>query len=637
MSTTTNNTFGRRSAQSVGRPDSFYPSPFFDIAQNYIPRAIKDTFDWCLYYQLTNPLVSAVTHKLAAYPITDLVYDDDSEAVVDDYRDLFERQFRLRTFLIETNLDRYTFGNSFVSVAFPFKKTLLCQDCKKSYDAEKTTFSFRGYKFVIDCECGYSGAADVKDEPVKNRRKIRLIRWNPKAITIRYNELTGDIHYYYTMPRHLKNDILIGKRETLLHTPQAFIDALGKDKAISLDPSKIFHARRPSVSRDPFDSGWGAPMILPVLKDIFFVQILRKAQETIAMEHIVPMRTMFPQITADGNNPYAHINLKDWQKEVEGQIRRWRQDNNHIPVMPVPIGTQTLGGQGRQLLLHQEIRAYNDVIIAGLGVPTGFIYGEAMYSGASVNLRALENEFLGNRQDMLRLVEFIGDRVSTFLDLPRVKLRFKPFKMADDIQRASFNLQLAQGGYISRHTQLQSVDHDYDTERKIIEEELKDQRKDQKEQMVAQAEAQGESMVISTKYQIEAQQAQQTALPPEQQQPGGAPTEGMGPPGPVEAPPPGQGQQQQQGGPPGMADPSPVNQQTGANPMVDLMAEAKKVSSQLKKMDEVARYQALARIKAHNPDLYQLVNQAVAGGNQRPLQPLPEKLPPRAGPGRAQI
>lgn len=625
-------TFSRGTAGAVGRPDRFYPSPFFDIAQNYIPRAIKDTFDWCLYYQLTNPLVSAVTHKLAAYPITDLVYDDENDAVVTEYRDLFEGQFRLRTFLIETNLDRYTFGNSIVSVAFPFIKKLSCPSCHKSTSAEEMPFTFRGYKFSITCSCGFSGTAVAKDEPVKNRSKIRLIRWNPKSITIRYNELTGDVRYFYTMPRNLKNDILIGKRDILLNTPQAFIDALAKDKAIALDPTKIFHARRPSASREPFDSGWGAPMILPVLKDLFFVQILRKAQETIAMEHIVPMRTMFPQVTADGNNPYAHINLKDWQKEVEGQIRRWRQDNNHIPVMPVPIGTQTIGGQGKQMLLHQEIRAYNDMIIAGLGVPTGFVYGEAMYSGASVNLRALENEFLGNRQDMLRLVEFIGDRVATFLDLPRVKLRFKPFKMADDIQRASFNFQLAQAGYISRHTQLQSVDMDYDTEQEIIKEEMKHQKAIQTETAINQAEAQGKAMAITAKYQAEAQAAQQAAMqgmvPPGQQQPGGAPTPEMAPPGPVQAP---------QGGPPGMADPSPVNQQTGANPMVDLMAEAKNLSGQLKKMDEVGRYQALARIKAHNPDLYMLVNQSVAGGDHRPLQPLPEKLPPRAGPGRAQL
>jgi len=625
----------RSGARSVGRPNTFYPSPFFDIAQNYIPRTIKETFDWCLYYQLTNPLISAITQKLATYPITDLIFDDTNESVVEDYRDLFERQFRVRTFLIETNLDRYVYGNSIVSIAFPFIKMLHCPSCHKAEEASKRVYRFQGFRFSITCSCGYTGYATAKDEPVKNRQKIRLIRWNPKNITIRTNELTGENKYYYTMPRPLKNELMIGKRDVVENTPQVFITALATNKAIQLDADAVFHARRPSVSRDPFDSGWGAPMILPVLKDVFFLQVLRKAQEAIAMEHIVPMRTVFPQVSADGNNPYASINLKDWQKEVRGQIEMWRQDNNYIPVMPVPIGTQTLGGQGKSLLLHQEIRAYSDQIIAGLGVPVGFVYGEAMYSGASVNLRAMENEFLGNRQDMLRLVEFIRDRVSTFLDLPRIKLRFKPFKMADDMQRAQFHKMLADTGYISRHSFLQEQDFDYRTEHDMILLEMKDQQNVQRKNAIAQAEVQGESMLITSKYQTEAQSAQQQAMqgmvPPEQQQPGGAPPPGMGQD-------PNQPQDPNaQGHPPGMAAPSPVNQQNGQSQMVDLFAQAKGLSSQLKSMNEVDRYQALAQIKAKNPDLYMLVNQAVAGGPQRALQPLPEKLPPRSGPGKAQV
>jgi hypothetical protein len=624
----------RPRARSIGRPETFYPSPFFDIAQNYIPRSVKDTFDWCQFYQLTNPLISNVTNKMATYAITDLVYDDENEGVVSEYKALFEKQFRLRTFLVETNLDRFTYGNSFVSVAFPFIKMLQCPHCGFSKEASKQQYQFRGFKFVLECSsCGQAGPAIARDEPVKNRMKIQLIRWNPKNISLKHNELTGETKYYYTMPRQLKNEIVLGKREVLQQTPQAFIDALGAGKAISLDSSKLFHARRASVSRDPYDNGWGAPMLLPVLKDVFFLQVLRKAQEAVAMEHIVPMRTMFPQITADGNNPYAHINLKDWQKEVEGQIKTWRQDNNHIPVMPVPIGTQTIGGQGKSLLLFQELRAISDVIIAGMGVPTGFVYGDAMYSGASVNMRALENEFLGNRQDMLRLVEFIRDRVATFLDLPAIPLRFKPFKMADDMPRSQLLFQLSQAGYVSRRTVLQSMDFDYETEREIIKEELKDQREIQRVQALAQAETQGEAMLTSTQYQIEAQQDQQAAMA-SAQPPGPPGAEGGppgGPPGPPGAPP---GQEA-----PPQAEPPPGGPAPAGAPMVDLLAQAQSISGQLRKMDEVERYQALARIKAQNPDLYMLVNQAVAGGGgkNRPLQPLPEKLPPRAGPGRAQI
>lgn len=655
-------------AKAVGKPESFYPSPFFDVAQNYIPKTIKACFDWCSYYQLTNPLISAVTSKLATYPITDLIYEDDNKGVTSLYKGLFEDNFLMRQFLIETNLDRYTYGNSFTSVSFPFTKVLVCNNCGSDYEARRASYKWKGFKFHLNCKsCGHVGAAKVKDEPIRSAEKIKLIRWNPKSITIKSNEVTGRKLYYYTMPQHLKNDIMLGKPEVIEVIPQAFIEALRKKKAILLENDKLFHSKRPSISRDPADNGWGAPLILPVLKDIFFLQVLRKAQEAVALEHIVPMRVMFPQITTDGNNPYAQINLTDWQKEVEGQIKKWRVDNNHIPVMPVPVGYQMIGGQGRSLLLHQEIRIYNDQIIAGLGVPTGFFYGEAQYSGASVNLRALENEFLGNRQDMLRLVCFVRDKVASFLDLPKIPLRFKPFKMADDIQRASFDMNLANAGMISRRTFLESRDFNFENEQELIRKEGKKFAKQQRDNMVAQAESQGESMLIQTRYQVQAQflqqeaQAQMGPPPGAQQGPAqgqqGQPQQGQqqdqaqqqGPPqdqqqAQQQGPPPEQqadqqqatqGGAEQQGQVPGV-DQSPVSQASSGQ-MVDLFAQAKRLTSELKKMDEVDRYRALARLRASNPDIYMLVNNALTGSGMSVMQALPEQRPPRADADRAQI
>ena len=643
-------------AKNIGRPETFYPSPFFDIGQNYLPKTTKETFQWCLYYQQTNPLISAVTYKLATYPITDLVYTEDNPGVRRIYKEIFEEQFKLRTFLIETNLDRYTYGNSFVSVAFPFVKKLVCSNCKTEYAAKDIGYKWKKFQFHMTCKsCGHSGPAKAKDEPIKSYKKIRLLRWNPNNITIKYNDITGEYQYFYTMPTHLKNDIMLGRPGAIETVPQAFIDALAKNKVIMLHPDKIFHARRPSISRDPGDSGWGSPLILPVLKDIFFLQILRKAQEAVALEHIVPMRVMFPQISADGNNPYAHINLKDWQREVQLQIKKWKQDNNHIPVMPMPVGYQLIGGQGRSLLLHQEIRVYSDQIIAGMGVPTGFFYGEAQYSGASVNLRALENEFLGNRQDMLRLVNFIRDRIVAFLDIPRIELKFKPFKMADDMQRASFDLNLANAKFISKQSFLQTRDYNHETEQRLVAEEDKQFAKQSTDQMKRQAEAQGESMLVQTKYQIEAQRLQQQAQtemqqqmpqqpPPEQQ---GQPQQGQEQPPPQEQqaqpqqPPPGQQappQQPQEQAPQGVEQ-SPMNQQVAqaGGTMVDLFAQAKKIGSQIRAMNETDRYRAMAQLRSSNPDLYMLVNNYLNGTGMKPMRPLPEILPPRANPDSAQI
>jgi len=613
-----------------------------------MPKTIKETFGWCLFYSLANPLISSVQNRLAAYPVTDLLFSGESSdtgassggtGVRKLWEEIFEDTLNIRPFLVGVNLDRYGFGNGLVSVAIPFVKTLTCKNpaCRHSSPLKDTTYKWRNYQPHIECpKCGYSGPAAVKDEIQRAYRNIRLIRWNPNNITIKYNEITGKHQYFYTMPMYLKNQIMLGKREFIEDIPQVFIDALRLNKAVLIESDRIFHMRRPSISRDPADSGWGAPLLLPVLKDVFFLQILRKSQEAVAFEHIVPMRVFFPQVTGQGSDVYSLISIQDWQKETKEQLRMWRADYNHMPVLPFPLGYQAVGGTGKSLLLHQEIRVYSEQIIAGMGVPTSFFYGEAQYSGASVNLRALENEFLGNRQDMLQLVKFIMRQISAAMGIPMVEVSFTPFKMADDIQRASFNFNLANAGYISRQTFLQSQLFDPAAEQKQIEEESKVGRRLQRDQQLSQAEIAGEASLITNKHQLKAQEDSMRAnqqwqndglVPPPPQvvdqkgNPAGGPPQQAAPEGEVPVDP------TQAGGAVQGAEQS----QMQATPMVELLGTAKKLVMNLQGMGEVERYQALDTLRSNHPDLYAVVNDRLGrqGVRTPAMVTSPEAIPTR--------
>src|ERR1051325_9966723 len=101
-----------------------YPSPFFDIGHTYLPTSIKQMFRWCRYYFLTNPLINAVTYKMAEYPITSFEFQEEDEELRDKWEDIAENKLKLRQFQIETGLDYFTYGNAFVSIHFPFEKYL---------------------------------------------------------------------------------------------------------------------------------------------------------------------------------------------------------------------------------------------------------------------------------------------------------------------------------------------------------------------------------------------------------------------------------------------------------------------------------------------------------------------------------
>ena len=648
-----------------------YPSPFFDIAHTYMPATVKMMFRWCRYYFLVNPLINAVVFKMSEYPITDIIFDSDRPELKRLWGDYLFDHLRYRSFQIEVGLDYHTYGNALVSIFYPFVKYLECPNCKFRKPAREVEYRFQNFQFISSCKCGHHGPFKVDDHYVKAPRGIRLLRWNPEDVDIRYNEITGDYEYYYEIPTTLKNDIIMGKKSTVESVPQLFIEALKQKKAVVFSKENIYHFKRPTLAGK--DRGWGTPMILPVLKDTFYLQILRKAQEAIALEHIVPLRILFPQAGSATSDPYTTVNLQDWRDQVASEIRRWRADNNYMPIMPLPIGNQTIGGDGRALLLSQEVRVWSEQIVAGMGVPTELIFGGLSYSGSNVALRMLENTFLGYLQDHISLLKWVVKRTSAYLGWATVRTRFKPFKMADDLQRKAYLFQLNSASKISDESLLADADYDAEKEDSIMEREAARRAAVLKKQQLLQAEIQGEAAMIQAKWQGKGQAHQmkeqmalqnemgkdqaafQAQIQSDMQQQQMAAQQGG------EPPPPNPDMQASPRRPDLLEPPKeitspltlrsvqPVPPSTTGEDLVgkqnvDLLLMGRKIADKISGLDHFQRPQALAQLKQHNPELHDVVLGLMMSGGNGPTQagsdaarPLPEQKPARRGPESALI
>ena len=319
---------------------------------------------------------------------------------------------------------------------------------------------------------------------------------------------------------------------------------------------------------------------------------------------------MFPQTPSNTGDPYTMTNLTDWKQKIEEEIQKWRLDNNYIPILPLPVGQQTLGAQGRALMLSQEYRVWAEHIVAGMGVPNEFIFGGLSYSGSSVSLRMLENHFLDYKSDHLRLVYWIIERVGAFLNWEPVEAHFRRFKMADDLQRSAFNLQLNQAGKISDKTLLEDTDWDSEVERKVILKEQQISSKNQLDGAISEAQIQGEAQLAGLKYQARAQRmmSEMGAVMPEQQDG----EEGF--------------------------EQNASNTEDGdvAAPGNGSMEEyAQAVAAKLHQVDEATRAKFIQKIKQENPALWKLVEVALAerqGAHQSSAQlPQPEQKAPRRG------
>jgi len=242
-----------------------YPSPFFDVAQQFLPENVHQLQIWCRFYFLTNPVVNVGCRKMSEYSVTPIIWQTEDEQVLRLYKDV-ERRLRFRQFQVETGLDYNVYGNSFTSVLFGLEKYLGCRKCDMQFRARtnRSLYKWRSGRFHLRCtSCRYVGPAKQHDYYPRSVRRIRIVRWNPENIDIKHNDVTGANRYYYRLPRRIRNDIKLGDRETIETLPAPFLEAARRGKALLFKDGSIFHLKRPTVATK--DMGWGSPLIYPLL------------------------------------------------------------------------------------------------------------------------------------------------------------------------------------------------------------------------------------------------------------------------------------------------------------------------------------------------------------------------------------
>jgi hypothetical protein len=364
---------------------------------------------------------------------------------------------------------------------------------------------------------------------------------------------------------------------------------------------------------------------------------------------------LFPSGNGGTADPYTTINLDNWKGRIEAEIAKWKYDQNYIPIMPLPVGNQSIGGDGKALGLYQEMEVWSRHIVAGMGVPEEFVFGGMQYSGSNVSMRMLENMFIGYRTDHhLMLNKFVIKRIAEFMGWPAVKAHMRRFKMADDLQRTAFFFQMNQAMMISKQTMLQEADFDPSVEEERRRAELDKELEYQRKMQLAQAGVQGEVQVVTARYQAQAQQIMMQSMPQGapgmegapggQPGPGGDPNGGGAQTGQEGEMLPGQAvdpampesstvsmenaqQAPQEGVPQAMQSPLTMGMQGGG---FNLLYLAKRAAAEIAQMPEAQKYQELNRMKMTNPQLYMVVFkllQSEKGSQADPLDPTQSPIP----------
>lgn len=469
-----------------------YSKPYLNLSDTKLPESMRELFELCKYFYMFDPIISGAVNSLSTFPITE-VYFEESKA----YEEIENEEK-------EEESDELKLNKSVIS---------------KRINLTKLSISI-GIDYFLYGNCFIFGEFN-KDGTWKH-----LIKLDPSKITIEKNEATQEKTYKWTVPENIKRIVKDKKpKEEYEKIPQKLRDAAEKDKMIRLSNENIYHLARPSDSMG--DSEWGIPVVANVMKLLMYRNTLRRAQEAIAQEHIVPFRIYYFERTETYNT------INNWENVTENftsELKKASRDPNYKVVSPVPVNTLNLGGHGKSLMLTPEIEQVQAEILAGMNVPREFIFGGVSWSGSSISLKILENHFETYR---MILKDFIQNFVIKGMAKKRgvwksdedddklITVKMADLKMQDDVQQKQLIINLNQAGKVTDELVWKSIGVDPDKMRESLKDEMLQNVEIEKNIKIAQIEANTEIQIAQMKQQAKLQQAQaefQASIPGGEQQ-----------------------------------------------------------------------------------------------------------------------
>ncbi len=416
-----------------------------DYISSFAPRQLKQLFRWVEYLYYNSPHIFAALKKFAEYPVTNVTIESSDESLKTNWDRVLHKHLKIKHVSIACGLDVHLYGNSFISMYHPFNRFLICENCKARTGIKKVKYKFeiKNLTFTYPCpSCSQMTVGRIHDEKAADEKRMNIIRWDPKQIDINHNPITNESKYYYTIPQEDKQKVQKGDAHLISTIPYEFLRAIKDDKVFEFADGAIYHMKIPAPAG--ISSQWGFPPLTTTIKLFFYTAILRKANEAIAFEHILPFRVLHPAPISGAADPATTLNLQRFREELTKNIRQWRHDPNHIMFSPAALGVTMMGGQGRSLLTLGEIKEAEEEIIAGLGIPREFLYGGLSFTGSSVTLRMLENQLETYTGQLNEQLNWIIAQASKVLGWKTAEAKYTPFKLIDDTMQKQTILALHQ-------------------------------------------------------------------------------------------------------------------------------------------------------------------------------------------------
>jgi hypothetical protein len=488
------------------------------------------------------------------------------------------------------------YGNSIVSVIPTFTRYLSCPQCKsvelplrQAMDEPLFRFVWSNYQFTALCpKCGYQGAWPHTDRSMGAHGGFRIKRWIIHDIELLWDPWSDEVRHIWKIPEDYRRLVREGKPHILEHVPVKVVDAVKNNNHLLFEKDFVYHMKEDALA-GILNRGWGVSRVLTNFRQAWYVQVLHRYNEAIALDYVIPFRLITPEKgdTATGD-VLNDLNAGSHMAQVHQMLRRRRRDPATWHTLPFAVKYQALGGDAKQLAPTELLSQGLDVLLNGVGIPAELYKGTMTAQTMPMGLRLFEASQSSIPHNFNALLHFIARKSAAMLRWEPVTAYLTRVTHADDAQRQMMHLQLATAGQASQSTGLAAVGLRYKDE---IRQQMADQQFQAEEQAKLQ-ETMEQSSAMKQLFQNPAQQAGVQGGQGGQQQGGQS------------------GGQQAQGGQPGQAPagqsivaglPQGPNQQISPE---ELLQRAQYVASQLMGAPESQKDSELIALKKSDSTLW---------------------------------
>jgi hypothetical protein len=274
------------------------------------------------------------------------------------------------------------YGNAFLRLHLPFDRVLVDhRDGKyKEYAlpmfGADVKYDYKAMKYDVPDPTTFDRPKDKRsrvkldfiDRPSRDKSRIRLRKIDPRQVVLQHSFMSGKQQMIYRFEPEwvtmIKNSIMYQVNET----PMSMLKAIALEQDFLFNEGQVFHFKAPTISGIS-NYGWGLPENIANFRHIHQLQVLRKIDESVGLDYMLPFRMFHPVPSAQASDPMNYMLLNRWGSEIKEVIKRRRLDPFAMHALPFPVSYQEFGAQGKNLAPKELVEYHNNVLLDSMGYP----------------------------------------------------------------------------------------------------------------------------------------------------------------------------------------------------------------------------------------------------------------------------